>query len=388
MRSSSPGASRACATSVAEGVWLRLTYHGRQDLLWQALAASATPARRIVQKAGGLELEVPLWGILALRREIAGSGRLHVLGHGGWPLVWRSWRQRPWRVAWPLAALLLYLAAASYVWQVAVVGPKDIPRGQILSTARQLGLRQGALRFGLDPFRLGQELQVRVPGLIFAAVRLDGVRAVIYAAPALKPPQAQPPAARGALFAAERGYVTRVVVVRGQPLVQAGQTVVRGDPLVAPRLGTSRGQVFARIWRQLSYRFPLRAERRYASGRRATRWYISWSGGRKWTPLGPGKPFPQARRQVAVWRIPLGSVEVARSTYVEMRTLKVVRSARYAELRATSLALATMMRSMPGARLLALRTKVRRSGGDFRVEVYIEAETDIAQAKAGGRTRD
>jgi len=373
---------------VAEGIWLRLRYRGRTERLWQAIATSGAAARRIAHRDGAIELEVPLTGLSPLRRALAGRGRLVLVGHGGWPLALRALRRRPWRAAWPVAALALYLALASHVWQVAVVGPQGIPKAKILAEAARLGLRQGAMRAGVDPFRLGQQLQVRVPGLIFAAVRLDGVRAVIYAAPDLKPPHALPPAARGALFAAERGYVTRVVVLRGSPLVKAGETVVRGEPLVAPRQGESRGQVYARVWRRLEYTFPLRSQRTYASGRQATRWYISWSGGRQWTPLGASRPFAQARREAVVWRIPLGSVEVARYTYVELRTLKIVRSTTYAELRATSLALATMRRSMPGAQLLALRTQVRRIGGDLRAEVYIEAETDIAQAKAGGRSRD
>ncbi len=373
---------------MADGIWLRLGYRGRTERLWQAIAESGAKARRIAHRDGAIELDVPLAGILSLRRALAGRGRLVLRGHGGWPLAFRALRRRPWRAAWPLAALLLYVALAGRVWQVAVVGPQGTPSALILAEAARLGLRQGASRAGLDPFRLGQRLQVRVPGLIFAAVRLDGVRAVIYAAPDWKPPQALPPAAKGALFASERGYVTRVVVLRGQPLVKAGDAVMTGEPLVAPRAGESRGQVFARVWRRLEYSFPLRSERTYASGRQATRWYISWSGGRQWTPLGAREPFAKARRKAAVWRIPFASVEVARYTYVELRTLRIVRSTTYGELRATSLALATMKRSMPGAKILALRTQVRRIGSDLRAEVYIEAETDIAQAKAGGRTRD
>lgn len=373
---------------MAEGIWLRLGYRGPGERFWQAVAAGGARAQRIGRKGGELQFDLPLAELGALRRALGGEGRLHLLGVGGWPLALRALRRRPWRLAWPVAALVLYILAAGRVWQVAVTGPQGIPTARILREASALGLKPGAPRAGIDAFRLGQEIGLQVPGLIFAAVRLDGVRAVIYAAPALTPPEALPPAARGALFAGERGYVTRVVVLRGLPLVRAGQTVVRGEPLVAPRAGESRGQVFARVWRRLTYRFPVDGERTYRSGRQATRWYISTPWRRQWTRVGPPEPFPEARRAVRIWRIPLASVEVARYTYVELRTLKVVLSPRYAELRATSLALATVERTMPGAELLALRTQVRRIGGDFRVEVAIEAETDIAHAKAGGSTQD
>jgi sporulation protein YqfD len=373
---------------VAEGVWLRLAFRGRSEELFGAVWQAGARARRIRQRGEVVELDLPLADLVALRRAVQGHGRLAVRAHGGWGLMLRSLRRRPWRALWPLLALLLYLAAASRVWQVAVVGPPGIPQRAILQEARRLGLYQGVARAGVDAFRIGQRLQTDVSGLIFAAVRLDGVRAVIYAAPAWRAPRAMPAAERGALFAAEPGYITRVVVMRGLPLVRRGQTVTRGEPLVAPRAGESRGQIFARVWRHLQYDFPLQTERSYVSGRRATRWYISWSGGRKWTPLGLGSPYAHARREVAVWRIPIGSVEVARYTYVELRTLKVVRSASYAELRATSLALASVKRSLSGARLLSLRTEVRRAGDGLRADVYIEAETDIARGKAGGRTRD
>ena len=373
---------------MAEGIWLRLAYRGEGGRLWRAIAESGARVRRIVQQHGQIELDVPIGDLMALRRALAGQGRLAVLGHGGWPLMLRALRRRPWRLVWPALALLLYAFAAGHIWQVAVVGPNGIPKARILAAAHRLGLRQGALRAALDPYRIGQQIPLQVPGLIFAAVRVDGVRAVIYAAPDWRPAKPEPPAARGALFAAERGYVTRVVVLQGLPLVKSGDTVVRGEPLVAPRGGSSRGEVFARVWRSYHYTFPVRSRRSYATGRRATRWYISLPMGRQWTPQGSTKPFGQARRTATIWRIPLGSVEVGRYTYVELRTLKVVRSATYVELRATSLALATVKRSMPGAKLLALRTQVRRVGGNLQAVVSVEAETDIAHAKAGGRTQD
>jgi len=375
---------------VAEGIWLRLAFRGDQRRLLAALAESGATARRLQERGGKVELDVPAADILTLRSALRqrGGGRLLLRGHGGWPLALRALRRRPWRLLAPLVATLLYLWAASHVWQVAVAGPRGIPATELTRTARRLGLYPGALRASLDPFRLGQELQTRVPGLIFAAVRVDGVRAVIYAAPALRPPRALPPAHRGALLAGEAGYVTRVVVLRGQALVRPGDTVVRGEPLVAPRDGTSDAQVFARVWRTFDYTFADGARLSYESVRRSTAWFLAFARGRQWAPLGLGTSFAEARRSVQIWRIPFTSVEVGRYTYAELRTLKVRHSATYARLRATSLALATLRRTMPGARLLELQTRVRRSGGELRTEVRVEAETDIAQAEAGGGTQD
>lgn len=388
MRSSSPAASKACATGVADLVHLRLRFRGRPQVLLEALQRSGARVGGIVRRGEHLELRIPFAAVRDLRSQIRGEGRLEVLGHGGWGLVLRAVRRRPWRLAVPIFALILYLMASSRVWQVQVVGAGDLPRTEILRVAAAAGLRPGGARAPLSPYRLGSRIAQEVPNLLFAAVRLDGVRAYIYAARDLKTPVATPQEVRGTITSAEYGYVTRVVVLRGQATVRAGDTVMPGEPLILPRDGYASGQVFARVWRSYTTRAPLSTRRAYPTGRHADRWYIVLGGGRQWTPQGRTPPFRNARVQEKRWRIPFTTVELARFRYVELREAVMRRTPQYLEVQATQSALDALGKAEPGAKPLAVRADTEKSGQNLTVRVQVEAEVNVAHSATGGNAAD
>ncbi len=389
MPCSSRDASKGCATAVAEGIFLRLRFRGPQGALFRAAQEAAVRARRLRAEGDALEFELPLDDALRLRRTLhGGRGRLQVLGHGGWPLALRALRRRPWRLLLPLFAASLYVAASSVVWQVQVVGPAGIPARALLAAARRDGLAPGRYRFSLHPQALGTKLLSQVPGLIFCTVRVDGVRAFIYAAPQLAPPKAPAPPSYGPITAEESGYVTRVVVERGVPAVKAGETVLAGQPLIMPRGGQAQGTVFARVWRTYQYTVELSVTRQFATGREAQRWYIRLPWGREWAPQGTSAPFRRSRVQGRTWRIPWFSVEVTRRTYVELRPVRLTVRPAFAESQAVQSARDALAQALPQAKVLLVQTRDTRQGTLLTVRVRVEAETDIARAATGGRTQD
>ncbi|MDA8347019.1 MAG: sporulation protein YqfD [Thermaerobacter sp.] len=374
---------------MAEGIWLRLRFSGRQSAFFQAAQEASVKARRLRARGDALDFELPVGDVLRLRRTLRGQGgRLEVLGHGGWPLALRALRRRPWRILLPVLSVSLYFAAASVVWQVQVVGPKGVPVQRLLKAAQADGLAPGRYRFAIHPRALGLQLQNQVSGLIFCTVRIDGVRAFIYAAPQLQLPKAPEPPSYGPITAGEAGYVTRVVVERGVPAVKAGETVLPGQPLILTREGEARGEVFARVWRTYTYSLSLEEKRFFATGKSAQRWYIRLPWGRKWAPQGQSAPFPHTRVISRSWRIPWLSVELTRSTYVELRTVNLTVRPAYAKARAEQMALVALSSALPKAKVLLVQMQDTRQGTILVVRVRVEAETDIARAATGGRTQD
>ncbi len=374
---------------MAEGIWLRLRFSGKQSAFFRAAQEASVKARGLRARGDALDFELPVADVLRLRRALSRrDGRLQLLGHGGWPLAIRSLRRRPWRIVLPLLVGLLYVGASAVVWQVQVVGPKGLPVRKLLAAARAQGLAPGRYRFALHPRALGLAIQREVGGLIFCTVRIDGVRAFIYAAPQLPAPKAPSPPSYGPITASEAGYVTRVVVERGLPAVARGETVLPGQPLILPRGGEARGAVFARIWRTYSYTLSLEEKRLFRTGSTAQRWYIRLPWGTEWTPQGKKSPYPRSRVQVRTWRIPFLSVEVSRRTYVELRRVTLTARPSYAEAQAEGKALTALRRATPQAKVLLVQERDTRQGTVLVVRVRVEAETDIAQAATGGRTQD
>lgn len=370
---------------MAEALYLRVAFRGRTDALFAAVQASGVRLRRLRPTGQGVVFDVTPRDLRLLRRTLRGHGRLAAIGHGGWLLALRAIARSPWRLLLPVLGITTYLVLASFIWSVQVVGPPGVPRAAILRAAAADGLKRGSARFRLHPAALGEQIQRAVPGLIFCTVRIDGGRAFIWAAPAVKPPKPPPQPSQGALVAATDGYVTRVVTVRGVPLVRRGDTVIRGEPLILPRGDGALGSVYARVWRMLVYRFPKSGRTYVATGQRTSRWFVALGPGRILAPQGLRAPYRHARVRTWRWRIPGTTVELGRDTFSELRGVPVRYSESYARLSAAARARATVQRQLDGARMLSVRERIGQEPGALVVDVWVEAEVNIARTSAGER---
>lgn len=385
MRSCSPVGSRASATGVAERIYLRVAFRGPPERLFAAVASAQTHLRRLREHEGGLAFDVSTQDLISLRRALRGQGRLRVLGHGGWALAGRALARSPGRLLLPLLGAVAYMAMASLIWSVQVIGPPSVPRAAILRAAAERGLDRGGVRLFLHPAALGEQIRQAVPGLLFCSVRIDGGRAYIWTAPALRPPAPAPAASAGPLVAATEGYVTRVVALRGVPVVRRGDTVLRGEALIAPGARGAMGSVYARVWRLYVYRLPNFGGTYVRTGRRTQRWFVAIGPVTILAPQGLGSPYRRARAVRSEWRIPGTPVEVGKVTFAELRRLPVRYSPGYARLVGRLRAQARMRRELPGARVLGVREALGRQGGSFLVDVWVEAEINIARTSSGER---
>lgn len=370
---------------MAEPLFLRVAFRGRPERLFEAAQATGARMMRLRTADDNLRFDVTPEDLSALRHALRGKGRLRPIGHGGWALAAREIRRNPWRLVLPIVGVIAYLVLASFIWTVQVLGPKDVPTRAILRAAAEFGLRSGSSRFLVHPAQVAREIEQAVPGLIFCAVRIDGGRAYIWAAPALPPPKAPPGVSPGTLVAATDGYVTRVVTVRGVPVVKRGETVQRGEPLILPRGRGAMGAVYARVWRLQVYRYPVAGGTYVETGHSTARWFVSLGGGRVYAPLGLKPPYRRFVRALHEWRIQGTPVEVGTVTYLEQRHLPVRYSEAYARLRARTAAEATVLRQMDGAKVLSVREVLARERGTLLVDVWVEVEVNIARTSAGER---
>lgn len=370
---------------MAERVYLRVAFRGPPDRLFAAVASAGVRLRRLREQTGELAFDVSAEDLVLLRRALRGQGRLRAVGHGGWALAGRALARSPWRGLLPLAGIAAYLVLASFIWSVQVVGPRSVPRQAILRAAAERGLARGSLRLWLHPAELAAQIQRAVPGLLFCAVRIDGGRAFIWAAPELRPPAPAPAAAAGALVAATEGYVTRVVALRGVAVVHRGDTVLRGEPLIVPRGRGAMGAVYARVWRLYVYRFAALGGTYVRTGRRTTRWFLRLGPAGVLAPQGLRSPYRLSRAARSEWRIPGTTVEVGRVTFSELRRLPVRYSPDYARLVGGLRAQSRLRQQLRGARVLGVREVLGRQGGSLLVDVWVEAEVNIARTTSGER---
>lgn len=322
--------------------------------------------------------------------------RVHVLERLGLPFQMNRALGRPALVGGALAILIALRILSSYVWFVDVQGAQGRTLTQVVAAAAALGLRPGAPRAALDPARISARLPGIVPSVAWAALRLQGVRAVLEIAERSTAGTggAGQPAGPVDLVAASDGIVQHVTALRGRALVAPGQTVVRGQVLIAagrPSASgapvSARGTVTALVWYHKTAEIGLRRAVTVATGREAVRRRLRLFG---WVlRLGPHPPLPFSDYRLAsrTWTLTLGGVRLP----VEVETLAYQEVTRHwrqlapaeAAAEGTATAEAELRRLLPtGARAEQTTVAYRLLPGErMIVEVNLAAVEDIARAR-------
>jgi similar to stage IV sporulation protein len=285
-------------------------------------------------------------GRFADLRPIARATRTRVRSVGRSGLPFRLQRLR-FRHAF-LAGIVLVLAAlwwaSGHVWVVQVRGTVLTDPRAVAAAAARLGLQPGVWRSGVDIQALQRDLPVQVGSLTWAAVKLQGVRAIITVVEKRSPVPLDP-AHRLDIVAAKPGTVLQVVPLSGQPLVKPGDQVQVGQPLILGQLmiwaggrpmvlpGTAKppretvakelpaqGYVRARVTYDLrvEVRRQLRHERPLES---ASRWRLKW--GEKEILLGKALQAASGQEvqvhRLGNWRIPGLPVEIQRERHDQVQ---------------------------------------------------------------------
>jgi len=154
-----------------------------------------------------------------------------------------------------LLAVLFWLSGS--VWAISVKGNVKVSRSDILRVASDNGLAIGARKSYVSIDNLQQAIAIEFPGISWVYIRFQGTLAVIEVVEKVRPDMPGP----GDIVARKDGVVESVLVLSGVPLVQPGQTVKKGDLLIAgvPSGGIqgARGNVTAKTWYEVVNEEPL-----------------------------------------------------------------------------------------------------------------------------------
>lgn len=305
------------------------------------------------------------------------------------------------------AGVFLFLVAlyglSSFIWFIHLTGVAPGHREEIRSYLESAGLRIGARVSSFDREKLAADLLRRFPYLTWASVEVRGTLAKVKVVEKVLLPAAE--TAPRHLVARRDGLVTACLPLRGEALVQPGETVVRGQVLIsgvvhldpgtpaaggevlarAGNLGYLRaeGTVRARVWYEAEGVAALSGVTEVPTGRRKKVPGIAVGRWRLW--FGPrSEPYLRSRRQEE--RRPLFGpetrimglpVELLTVTFTELREVRYHRGAALAERLADQEAEEKVRRLAGQAKPLGVSREVSRTPQAVRVRVLWEVEEEI-----------
>ncbi len=169
-------------------------------------------------------------------------------------------------VAAVLITTVLWLSGS--VWVISVKGNVKVSRQDILRVVSENGLKIGARKNYICVDNLQRVLTIEFSNVSWVYVRFEGTRAVIEVVEKVRAEVPGP----GDIVAAKDGVVDSVFVLSGVPLVKSGQTVKKGELLIAGvssgNIKGARGSVTAKTWYEVSNEEPLSRLRPLRTGRK------------------------------------------------------------------------------------------------------------------------
>ncbi len=369
---------------------------------------------------------IRLSGLRPLRHIARETGCRFSIEHRlGLPFFISKMRRRKTMVAGALLFLALLYMLSSFVWFIDVTGNTTVKDSQILKVARQAGLSVGVLKWNLDTAGVEEAIQDNLSKVSWSGVSVKGTRVIVEIVEKKIPPDGvgHNPAH---IVARKEGLLKEILVLKGHPAVEEGQTVSKGQVLISgvippPEINeetdtpqsseedeklTGEGQsqyvhaqgiVRARVWYDGYSEVPLVEKITRRTGAEVSRIRIK-IGDKEIILSGPEKiPFKEYESSIHTKRLPAWRninipVEINTERYVELKSFKVQRTLTQARDIALKNALKDAKKRIPENAPIVNRKVERVEAGHgganmagvnvARVKVTIETIEEIGVEKA------
>ena len=196
---------------------------------------------------------------------------------------------------------LLFFCAALFIGShtlmiIEVEGNERVTTAEILSALRQHGVHPGIYTPSVARGILANDILLHMDALSFFSINFYGTRAEVIVREKLPYPDILDETLLIDVTSAATGIIEHMEVLAGQARVQVGDTVCKGDLLIAGLVDIpvpeyaetdlgfypthAQGRIYARTWHTLRAALPLVAEVKALTGEETSRWALNIMGRR------------------------------------------------------------------------------------------------------------
>lgn len=201
--------------------------------------------------------------------------RLKIKRRRGVPFVVHRYRYRKGIIVGLVIFIVFLSTMPRMVWSVEVCGNERVTTAEILSAAKEIGIKNGAKISSLDTENLRLDFLIKIPELSWSAINIEGSRVTIDVRERLSTELVEDKTPCN-LVATADGIITKVYVKKGSAVVKVGDAVRKGDVIA---LGTveygdlstvlchAMGEIYAETNRKITVTVPLTETKLIPTGR-------------------------------------------------------------------------------------------------------------------------
>ncbi len=157
---------------------------------------------------------------------------IKVKEESGLPVILKKYRKRYGIVLGVVIFFFIQIFLSFFVWNVSVLGNKNINEEEILSLVENIGVKNGALKRYIEPNTVENYILDEMPGISWASVNLMGSKVQIEIKERVEAPEIVKDESPCNIKASSDAQIIRLEVYEGKPEVKIGDAVTEGQILV------------------------------------------------------------------------------------------------------------------------------------------------------------
>lgn len=342
--------------------------------------------------------KIRIFGYLRMREMVKISGcRVKIHHKHGWPFLYHKIISRKMFLIGAVLAGVLVVYISSFVLLVKIDGFEGKNHDRLIRSLRNAGLKAGISRHDLLLRKrlIEQEMMLSHPEAVWIGISVRGVVAEVKVVPRKTAPVSSRPCD---IVARHDGVISKVVAIRGVPVVQEGDTVAQGELLISGKRWrsvpesddfieesiTAGGVVEARVWYDIEVIEPKVIWVAQPQKGRAVRYRLR-IGDRLWNVAQFGKRptgtyfWERSFKRIYQGRNPFEGVELIKDTFQKVVYRKVKRTP--TEIRQSALAEAAARQKRLKNITVTHQTKSWTDEGRFvKLNLTLETVQDIGMA--------
>lgn len=160
------------------------------------------------------------------------SCKVSLEGKSGLPFVMKKYKKRKiFAIAIFVIAIFCFLITR-FIWNIEVLGNKEISREEILSDLVKYGIEEGKLKSNLDLDEIKNEIRLHRDDLAWIGIEVKGTNVIVTVVEAIDEPEIVDENTPSNILADKNGVISKMIVRSGTARVAIGDTVAVGDLLV------------------------------------------------------------------------------------------------------------------------------------------------------------
>ncbi|MDR1631028.1 MAG: sporulation protein YqfD [Oscillospiraceae bacterium] len=202
-------------------------------------------------------------GYKSIRRPARKSGMLpHISNKKGLPFFLNRYRRRAGLLAGAAIALVIIGLLSSMLWTIEITGNEKVENEEILLVLEELGVKKGVFKASIDTTWVEERLLETFTEISWSALNILGSKATLEVRERVEPPEMFDSSSPCNIIASQDGEIVKIEASSGNPAVQPGSAVVKGDLLISGVLQSkyhvlyvhAKGTVLAQTKRQIESR--------------------------------------------------------------------------------------------------------------------------------------